>query len=931
MSEDRRLIEDFLPIQELNKASKKSLELHRWWARRPLIACRSAVYASLVASLTEKASRESTTTFVKNLCKLSVDYNMTKEARNHIYEAHAQRLSKELKQQITPKDVEQCKAPKPYILDMFAGSGVIPLETLRLGCNSYALELNPVAHIIEIATLVYPSKFGTKLSNEIDKWGKWVIERARKRIGDLYKPITTNRHVSLTPAAYLWTRTVKCKNPRCYATVPLLRQTWISRKPRKYVALKVTLDTYAKKPRFTLVRSSAKNDAEAIKEFGFDPGKFSRGGNASCIFCGTVATKDYVKNEGQAKRIGEELLAVVCAKGGERGKIYLSSDEISSEAIFELNELERRIKEFCDETDLSAPDEKIVVDGKRSIWIDLYGYTDFKSLFTSRQLLCLLTFTRYIKMAFEEMRKEQYPDDFAKAVTTYLAFLVDRLAQFNCSSARWKADAEGNVEVFGWKGIPMIWDFAEINPFGQASGNAMDTIKRISSLVRMLASVGGRGSPNVIRGSATELPYSDNFFDAIITDPPYYDNISYAVLSDFFYVWLKRAIGHLYPDHFSGQLTPKKKEIVSDKKRHASIGQAKKFYEEMMYNSLVEAWRVLKQNSPLVLIYAHKTTAGWSTVVDALRRAGFVISEAWPINMETPGRLRELESSALKSNIFLVGRKRERGHVGSYEKEVRPQLNEVIRERVDTLFNQKITGADLVISCVGAGLKAFTQFDRVEYENGEEVTADRYLLEVEGTVMDTILEKLNLLKTEVGAVDVRTRFYVLWRYSYGQAIVDSGEAIVFAYPRGVELDGPNGLSTGARALLEKLEGKYRLRDYSERGYDEKLGLPSQVGERPAVIDVLHRVVWLMENQPGKLSEFLHEGRPNKETMRLVAQALVGSTLKGAHKELSPGPPSERAALEKLLAHWHTLVEENVYLEKQKQLTLEDSTFKENYP
>ncbi|MCX7724323.1 MAG: hypothetical protein N2042_03635, partial [Thermodesulfovibrio sp.] len=789
-------------------------------------------------------------------------------------------------------------------LDMFAGGGSIPLEALRLGCEAHAVELNPVAYIILLSTLVYPQKYGRKLVDEIDKWGNWVIEKAKEEIGDIYKPIPDpKKYETLTPVAYLWTRTVKCQNPACGATVPLVRQTWLCKKSGKYIALKVTPDNENKRPRFTVVSSFVKSEKEAIAQFGFDPAKFSRGGNASCIFCGTVATSDYVKDEGQAKRIDKQLMAVVCTKEGKTGKIYLSPDEIPQDLIPDEKEIWGKIEKLCKEIQLTIPEEEMVIDGKQAIWAPLYGYKNFSNLFTGRQHLAILTLIKLINLNYIKNIKDDFNNEFSIAILTFLSFLIDRLAQFNCGGARWKPDSEGNVELFAFKGIGPGWDFIEINPFGSASGNLLDGL---NNLLNNIKSITVSSNIAVItRGSAAQLYYHDNLFDVIITDPPYYDNVSYSALSDFFYVWLKRSIGHLYPEHFSSELTPKMNEIVSDKIRHGSKEKAKIFYEEMMEKTLKEAWRVLKPFSLLVMIYAHKTTAGWSTIVDALRKSGFTVVQAWTIQMETPGRTREQSSSALKSNIFLVARKRDKGKVGSYEDEVYPQLEEIVKERVNTLFSQGITAADLVIACVGAGLKAFTQFERVEYANGEEVSSEKYLNIVEGLVLEAILEKLfGISRKGVSEIDPATRFYVLWRYTYGKMEVDAGEAIVFAYPQGVELDGPLGLSSGRNPLLEKSGNKYKLRDYSERGKDEKLGFDGK-----STIDVLHRILWLLENQAYKIPEYLTQVMPNYDLLKLTAQALAGSSLSGS-EELITTTSDEKSTLSRLLANWKNIIIED---------------------
>lgn len=910
MPDDKRLIEDCLPIREISKESARERSvrwghiatIHIWWARRPLVACRAAVYASLVPAPNGKTGRGPKSAFIQRLCKYPANPYAVKEATKHIYEAHAKRLSKELGKEITTKDIEEGRAPKPKVLDMFAGGGSIPLEALRLGCDAYAVELNPVAYIIELATLVYPQKYGQKLVDEVEKWGKWVIEKAKEEIGYLYKSIPDPKgDGTLTPVAYLWTRTVKCKNPMCGALVPLVRQTWLCKKSGKYIALKVSPDDKTKRPKFTVVESFMKTEKEALTNFGFDPAHFSKGGNASCIFCGKVATSDYVKQEGQAKKLDKYLMAVIFTKEGQQGKIYLSPESMSKDVTDDEKNIWERIDKLCRETKLSVPNEPLI--DKSADQLPIYGMPTYGDIFTHRQLLALLTFTKLVKNAYVEMINFKYDAEFAKSIATYLGIMVDRLADFNSSLCVLNVTGgRGVVHTFGRHAIQMVWDFAESTPFNEIGANWQSCI---DAAVGTIKSCLLDNTSHVNRTSATELPYIDTSFDAIITDPPYYDNISYAALSDFFYVWLKRTIGHLYPEHFAGELTPKKKEIVSDIRRYKSREKAKSFYEEMMFQSLKESWRVLKPGSPFVMIYAHKTTAGWATLVEALRKVGFIIQESWPIHTERPGRLLEQGTSALASSIFLVARKREKGKLGAYETEVYSQLEEIVKERVNTLFGEGITGADLVIACVGAGLKAFTQFERVEYANGDEVTSEKFLHTVEGLVLETILEKLfGISRKGVSDVDAPTRFYVLWRYTYGRTEVDSGEAIVFAYPQGVELDGPLGLSSGRNPLLEKKGNKYKLRDYSERGMDEKLGL-----ENAPTIDVLHRVSWLLENHAYKIPEYLGQALPKHELLKLTTQALAGTTL-GGSPDLIATTSDEKAVLSKLLANWKNLMGED---------------------
>jgi putative DNA methylase len=360
------------------------------------------------------------------------------------------------------------------------------------------------------------------------------------------------------------------------------------------------------------------------------------------------------------------------------------------------------------------------------------------------------------------------------------------------------------------------------------------------------------------------------------------------------------------------------------------MGKATHHYEEMMFEAFREARRVLKPSGCIAIVYAHKTTLGWATLVDALRRSGFTVTEAWPLDTEMKARKVALDRAALATSIFFVARRREEGQTGEYQETVRPDLEQLVHERVETLWELGISGADLVISCVGAGLRAFTRFARVEYANGEEVPAERFLTEVETVVLDSILGRLSrqaelesrlqaepaeagtpTRRTSLAGVDPATRFYTLWRYTYRPGELDAGEAIVFANGTHVELDGPSGLSSGSRALVEKKKGKYRLRDFTERCDHEDLGMPTDDGQPAPLIDALHRTLWLMEHRPRQLGEFLREAQPNREQMRLVAQALAGSALKGG--ELGNiSPTSELAALAKLTANWRSVIEDNVF-------------------
>jgi putative DNA methylase len=957
----RTLIEDYLPIEAISEeaAREKSLwrghvsTLHLWWARRPLVTARAAVYGALAPSAMfqpasgseqQRASlgRANAAKFVKQLCSYPGSATAIEEAGQQLLKAHAFRLSEELGREITLEDIKCGRAPRPKVLDVFSGGGAIPLEALRLGCQAFALDLNPVAHIIELCTLRYPQSYGSRderfhgcekgvwagLAKEVEHWGTWIGSKADQLLTDLYPKVCEPGRESgssagsatlwnsdsipdpsLSPLAYIWTRTVRCKNPSCDAAVPLVRQTWLCKKDSRYVALKSEAVAVEKKIRFTVIESAD------ISSLGFDPEAGSTGGNATCPFCGTVADVDYVKDEGWNRRMGTQLMAVIATRPGVAGKTYLGAEC----STLHESTITKRIAELCLTSGLSIPDEQIANlppesrENSLGIRVRPYGLTTWDRLFSHRQMLCLLTFADSVRKCHGEMKELGYADEHALAVCTYMGTALDRLAENSSVLCRWNATAEKMQGTFGRQALPMVWDFCETNPFGGGVGDWSSIIDLQVNAVQGATQYPGLPA-EVARGSATNLPWPSESMDAVVTDPPYYDNVPYADISDFFYVWLKRSIGVLYPEHFASSATPKRQEAIADPYRHGgSKEKARIAYEQMMADSFREAHRVLKPNGQLVVVYAHKTTLGWSTLVDALRTAGFVISEAWPLDTELKSRLRSRDSSALASSIFLVGRKREGREVGRYEDHVRLELEKIVNERVSTLWDLGISGADLVISCVGAGLRAFTRFTRVEYSNGEEVPAGRFLAEVETVVLESILARLS---KEVGGngryglsgMDTITRFYTLWRYTYKSSELDSGEAIIFANGTHVELDGLHGLSSGSRPLVEKKKSKYRLLDFAERGGDAGLGVPFEDGQPAPLIDTLHRLLWLMERHPSGLGEFLRDARPNTDQLRLIAQALAGPALKGGELgEVATG--TELAALTKLTANWRSVVED----------------------
>ena len=925
--DDRRLIEDYLPLDALNAiASREKLHprryvemVHYWPARRPITASRAAVYAALVAAPKSNDEREEAASFVAKLAAFKPDPEVVKKARRHILEAHSGR---------TPK-----------VLDPFAGGGAIPLEAARLGCESHALDYNPVAHLIELCTLAYPQTFGSKLADDFEHWRQVVLERVRKDVGDLYPDVQIpesdavasqitlfGKRTSDSPApsreatlvACIWARTVPCRRPGCAAPVPLVRQAWLRKKNGAIAAVPRIED--GNRLCWDIVSGAS------IREVSQQEAQ-TGAGQAVCVACNTPAPGGYVKEMAVLERMDESLAAV--AVDGQRSKLYLSPPATTlpddSECVHRLNAL-------LEETRLDPLDERMNTADSTTVAGRGYGISLYRELFTPRQLLVLFTLIKHIRKVHAEMLREEMAEDRARALATYFAMAFGRFVIIFNKFSRWEPKDQITRGAIGDRqALKMIYDFSDINPFAETTGCLPFALDREAYCIRELAKY--RNPSVVSRGNAARLFYDDETFDAVITDPPYYSSIYYADLSAFFYVWLKRIIGDLYPEHFTLPVPPKRREAVAQPSEHGGdTKKAKAHYQDMMHRSFAEARRVLRPGAPLVCVYAHRTTEGWATLIRALVGAGLTVTEAWPVQTESRGRVNALGAAALSDSIFFVARRRETTETGRYEAQVKPELLDIARERVTTLWagGKGIGGADLLMAAVGAGLRAYTRFAKVEYANGEVVPAELYLREVEGVVLDVMLDEIfGLRGAAVGSVDPETRFYVLWRFTYRESAIQAGDAYVFCYPQGIEIDGPQGLSGAPPSLVEKSRSKFRVRTFEERGNDDRLGI-SRDGRQAPLIDVVHRLLWLIDHRPGnQVREFLKSARPSHEQLRLVTQALCAPVL--ARPEAQDATSTaELRALSKLNANWRNVVEGAAYdresqgrIFEQGELVLED--------
>lgn len=930
-SNDRRIIEVEMPLTKISEhsAREKSIRhghlstLHIWWARRPLAACRAAIFAALVPQPDDPKEAKKMQNFIASLANWdnSIDsagavgnkaaHNYIKDARAYIKKAFPDRA--------------------PRVLDPFSGGGAIPLEALRLGCETYAFDLNPVAHIIQLATLVYPQKYahrpgpydekpGATLIGDVQRWGTWVLDKAREEIGDLYPKDDS----SANTVAYLWARTITCPRPDCAVPVPLIRQTWLARKPGRMSAYKIEANGPGSEIRYTVV-----GPVKSASDFDFDPGVGStRGGTAVCPCCGTPLGEKYIKDEAVKGRMSDQMVAVVWESA--KGKLYRSVRREDVEAFHQatkrLQQLEDRYDPLSGELS-PVPDEPFALNSRYAV-PPLYGLDTFGKLFNPRQALALATFVRFVREAYAEIVQQTGDGEYANAITTYLALTLDRLVNRCSVVCTWHNGAKYELvnHVFARQAIPMVWDYPEVNPFNASSGGWEGAGEWITRYIEYGAAT-AQHFADVRRGSATKLPFEDGFFDAVITDPPYYDNVPYSDLSDFFYVWLRRTLGDLYPTVLATPLTPKEQEITQDPSKHKS----KADFERMLGSAFAETARVLREDGICVVVYAHKAISAWETLVAALLNAGLTVDGSWPFSTEMANRLRGQNSAALASSIFLVCRKRKVDAGIGIAGDVRSAIEANVRERLDQFWAAGLRGADFFISAIGPATAAFSRYDSVRDLRGNEITVSTLLEWVQQTVADYALSRVFATAVQeqgdggkgLGIVDDETRFYVLWRWTYDHVVSvvgatgENGNGAkkktgpLAPLPEAEEVgdgdpEGGEGASAGGKADKKKkipfgdahlmatalgadinalihrfqiLEGRSdvqllsaadraeRIADFGERRAD---------GSRPPLIDVLHRceLLWAA-NMGDELADYLSEFDPDeREALRRVAQALI---------------------------------------------------------
>src|SRR5579875_3159458 len=626
------------------------------------------------------------------------------------------------------------------------------------------------------------------LAEDVRYYGKWMRDEAEKRIGHLYPKVRVTAEMAkdrddlkglvgkeLTVIAWLWARTVKCPNPACGATMPLVRSFWLSTKKGKEAWIEPIIDKSANAVRLTVKRGIGRPPESS---------KTGRGAKFRCLICSQATEDQHVKDEGTAKRMGAQLMAVVAE--GSAGRVYLAPSDEQERTAYSAKPK-------------WSPGEELPYE-PRAIWCTLYGLKTYRDLFTARQLVALTTFSDLVGEARERVLKDArasgMADDskgidegglgataYADAVATYLAFAVDKAADYWSSICSWHSSGEKMRNTFGRQAIPMVWDYAECCPFSSSSGNWMACVNWVWEAVAF----GPNGESGIARQLDASAAVNGITPPVIATDPPYYDNIGYADLSDFFYVWLRRCIGKAYSQLFSTLLVPKAQELVATPYRFGgSKEKAQRFFEEGLGKAFARMREAQNPAFPLMLFYAFKQTeteqnqgdedssaalvsTGWETMLEGLIRTGFQITGTWPMRSELSNRMIASGTNALASSVVLACRPRADDAPLATRREFIEALRNELPAALKNLQHGSIAPVDLAQAAIGPGMAIFSRYSKVLETDGSAMRV-RTALGLINQALDEILAE------QEGEYDAETRWALAWFEQYGMNVGKFGDA-----------------------------------------------------------------------------------------------------------------------------------------------------------
>jgi adenine-specific DNA methylase len=964
MTDRPRLIEIAFPLKQasLDSVHEKNVRhghistLHIWPARRPLAACRAALITTLLPDPGSETER-------RDLLQRLAGRVVIRSTNKRSGERSVPTLKEETEGGIlhwgrenSPdldffrEEIKKAYGGRaPRVLDPFAGGGAIPLEAMRLGCEVTAIDINPVAWFILKCTLEYPQRlagqtrplpsFATEspefmvqllkgtntgakgkhkqeatqrqmfevpqvdLSWHVRAWGYWVLERARKDLERFYPTIDGKPTV-----AYLWARTVTCKN--CRATLPLLKTLWLCRKENKRYRLEIKKRPDESGVDFAVVEEPVVGGNAAQRrahDRRVGQGTMSRSG-AWCPVCGgsdTVAmTLDDIRAEGMAGRLGAQMTAVVVE--ATKGKEYRlpTPEELSA-----VEEAASHLEEVFKDIPFGLPTEPTPTGGGsgagRAFSVQNYGMTTWASLFSSRQLVALGTFVKHTRAAREATRAEGYPADWVEALSAYLALLLDRLADRGSMQCIWICtNAEKPAGSFGRFALPITWDFVEVMPWTETAGGLPGSLEHIQEyLAHALAAA--VGVPHAVLDSA--IAYRSPLVDVVATDPPYYDAIPYSDTMDFFYVWLRRTLHGLSPEIdkvFRQPLGPKwdydrnDGELIDDASRFGGDKEkSRSAYEDGMFHAFGSCHDALTPEGRMVVVFANKQPEAWETLVSSMIKAGFVVDGSWPIQTERGGRLRAQTSAALSSSVWLVCRKRPETARPGWDSQVLEEMRSRIYDRLHTFWDAGIRGPDFVWAATGPALEAYSKHPVVKKadEPNAVLTVSEFLQHVRRIVVDYVVGRVlsrNDENSVAESLDNLTIYYLLHRHDFGLEEAPVGACILYAqscslhdrdladrydllaYGKGKtsievedesEEDEEEITTSGSTVKLKRWEQRRR----------KDLGMPAS-GRPAPLIDQIHRMMHLWKSgDVQKVDSYLEDqGLRRNPVFPTVLQALI---------------------------------------------------------
>jgi len=776
--ECKRLAEVDFPVAVVSKhsAREKSIRhghpstLHLWWARRPLAACRAMLLGLLLPDPCDPHCPDDFNTQTRNLLPKvqgkvgDGDKELRQALLKFIGEFSNWDLSSNQTYLEVGRGLVKAAHPEetPLVVDPFAGGGSIPLEALRLGCEAFASDLNPVACLILKVMLEDIPRWGRQkvkvkrqngeeveadgLAEALRIVGKEIKEKAEEELRDFYPDDPDGSK----PIAYLWARTVRCEAPNCGAEIPLVRSFWLGNEDKGRLALRL--------------KSQCGKDGQPETEFEIfepkSPKEVSAGtvnrAVARCPCCSAVLSPERVRwqlgeqrggadvlfNEEGVRRGGARLLSVVCLQPEKRRRHYRLPMQRDYDAVWRASRYLKESTEGLLENGLSIiPDEPLPQErarGSSGFRILLYGMENFGDLFTCRQKLALNKFIYGVSMLPSSAPSEA-------AIKSLAAIAVSRSIPQWCALSWWQSQGDFVVSAFGRQALPIVWDFAECVPVSDASGGYDGAVEWLARVAGVANAITGTGQSQL--ADAARHPLPDGSTAVWFTDPPYYDAVAYADLSDFFFVWLKRMLREesLFQAPLGQQngLTPKQNEIIVDPARF--VGNRKKdhvFFERKMVESLINGRRALQSDGIGCIVFAHKTTEGWESLLSSILQAGWVVTASWPIATERGARPLAHETAALAGSVHLVCRPRpDDAPVGDWG-DVLIELPRRVGDWMERLQSEGIRGADLVFACIGPALEIFSRYSKVETAEGREVGLPEFLEKVWEVVGRTALNQI---------------------------------------------------------------------------------------------------------------------------------------------------------------------------------------------